>query len=111
MTTLTANEAGATYRVVRTRRDRRCEDGYATHPHRCQGTIRRGEQYVRAVMFANHDVYAYVDSRTFKPITRPMVTVLCFGCASGYNLTGDLVRAATTIPVRGTEQHTTQEDK
>lgn len=94
MSTLTARETGATYRVVRSRRDRHCEDGYATYPHTCQGVIRRGEQYVRAVMFPNHDVYSYIDRDTGRPLNRPIVTVLCFECASGYHLSGQLVAAA-----------------
>ena len=91
MSALTANEAGATYRVVRTRRDRFCGDGHASYPHQCIGTIPAGQQYIRAVQFANHDVYAYVDPHTFKPIKRPMVTALCFECAAQYHLTGLLV--------------------
>lgn len=90
MSALIAREVGATFRVVTTRRDRRCEDGYATYPHRCVGTIAAGQQYIRAVMFPNHDVYAYVELDG-RPSKRPMVRVLCFECASGYYRTGLLV--------------------
>ena len=38
-----------------------------------------------------HDVYAWVDRDTGQPLTRPMVTDICFDCASHYHLTSLLV--------------------
>lgn len=87
-TPLTAKEPGATYRVVRAAKDRYCGGRTATY---CPRTIKKGEQYVRAVQFKNHDVYSWVDRDTHQPLTRPMVTDLCFECASSYHTTGLLV--------------------
>ena len=98
MTAIKAREAGATYRVVRSNRERWCEDGHATYPYACVRKIQRGEQYVRAVMFPNHDVYSYVERGTGRPLNQPVVTVLCFECASGYHLTGLLVIDARRAP-------------
>lgn len=90
---LTAKEHGATFRVVRARRPHHCDDRHPFHPHVCSGTVKPGERYVRAVMFPDHDVYSYVD-KTGRPLRRPIVSTLCFGCASGYHTTGLLVIAA-----------------
>jgi hypothetical protein len=88
---LTAKEPGASYRVVRAAKVHWCGDMTATYPLPCPRTIKKGEQYVRAVMFKNHDVYAYVDRDTHRPLTRPIVTDLCFECAGQYHTTGLLV--------------------
>lgn len=88
---LTATEPGATFRVVRAAKDRRCEDGSSHYPMPCPRMIRKGEQYVRAVQFKNHDVYSWIDPQTRRPLTRPMVTVMCFQCAEQYHTTGLLV--------------------
>ncbi|MDR7253754.1 hypothetical protein J2X46_002744 [Nocardioides sp. BE266] len=91
---LKAKEPGATYRIVRAAKERWCGDRTATYPAPCPRKIEKGEQYVRAVMFKNHDVYAYVDRDTHQPLTRPMVTDLCFACAEQYYTTQMLVIAA-----------------
>lgn len=91
MSALTATEVGATYRVVRAAKDRRCGDGRAEYPLPCPRVIRKGDQYVRAVQFKNHDVYAWVDRDTHQPLTRPMVTDICFECADHYHTTSLLV--------------------
>lgn len=91
MSGLTAKEPGATFRVVRAAKDWYCGDGSATYPLPCPRTIKKGERYVRAVQFKNHDVYAWVDRNTYKPLTRPMVTAMCFECAGQYHTTGLLV--------------------
>lgn len=70
------------------------------YPNRCQDTIALGEQYVRAVMFPSHDVYSYVDRETGRPLNRPIVTTLCFECASGYHLTRLLVIDARRAETR-----------
>jgi hypothetical protein len=88
---LAAREPGATYRVVRASKDRRCSDGTASYPMPCPRMIRKGEQYVRAVQFKNHDVYSWIDPVTRKPLTRSMVTDMCFQCAEQYHTTGLLV--------------------
>lgn len=90
VTALTSKGPGETYRVVTSRRERRCDDGNAAYPAFCRRTIAKGERYIRAVMFPNHDVYSYVDE-TGKPLRRPIVTALCFGCAAGYYRSGLLV--------------------
>ena len=110
---LTATEPGATYAVVRSARVRWCGDGHAKYPRPCPRTIRKGEQYVRCVMFKNHDVYAYVDPVTYRPLTRPMVTDMCFECAGQYHTTSLLVidaeRAATRAEVA--ERRETEPDQ
>lgn len=90
---LSAKGPGETFRVVTSGRERRCEDQYATYPNFCRRTIAKGEQYIRAVMFPNHDMYSYVDE-VGNPLRRPIVQVLCFGCAAGYHVSGMLVIAA-----------------
>jgi len=100
---LTATEPGATFRVVRAAKDRRCGDGTANCPLPCLRTIRKGEQYIRAVQFKNHDVYSWINPHTREPLTRPMVTDMCFECASQYHTSGLLVidaerRAARVSP-------------
>ena len=87
MSTLTAKEPGATYRVVTARKEHYCADRYATY---CPKWIKPGDKYVRAVMFPSHDVYAYVDE-TGGPLRSPVVNALCFECASAYHITGLLV--------------------
>lgn len=74
-----------------TKADRWCDDRHSEYPTPCPRVIKRGEQYVRAVMFKNHDVYSWVDRDTHRPLTRPMVTNMCFACASQYHTTGLLV--------------------
>jgi len=91
---LTAKEVGATYRVVRAAMNRWCDDMSATYPRPCTRTIRKGERYVRAVQFKNHDTYSWIDRATYRPLTRPMVTNMCFGCAAQYHTTGLLVITA-----------------
>jgi hypothetical protein len=91
---LTTKEPGATYSVVRATKDRRCGDGNAEYPRPCPRVIRKGQQYVRAVQFKNHDVYSWIDRDTHQPLTRPMVTDLCFECADQYHVTSLLVIAA-----------------
>lgn len=55
------------------RRVRYCQDKRSG----CIHQIERGDQYVRAVMFPNHDVSGY---------DRPVVMVICLPCASGSEL-------------------------
>lgn len=84
---MSAREHGATYRVVTARKEHYCADRYAIY---CPGWIKPGDRYVRAVQFPNHDVYGYVDE-LHRPLRRPIVTALCFECASGYHTTALLV--------------------
>ena len=104
---LTATETGATYSVVRAAKERRCGDGGSSYPRPCPRVIRKGEQYVRAVQFKNHDTYSWIDRDTRQPLTRPMVTDLCFDCASQYHTTSLLVidaeRATTSHHPRNDE--------
>jgi hypothetical protein len=42
-------------------------------------------------MFPNHDIYAYIDVATGRPLDKPIVHRLCLSCASSYDDTGALV--------------------
>lgn len=64
----------------------------------CRRVILPGEQYVRSVMFANHDIYSYVDPVTHRPIRRPMVHEICVTCAARYDDIGSLIDPPDTPP-------------
>jgi hypothetical protein len=81
---------GASHRRVRARKQYRCDDG-SRYPAPCLVTIRPGDEYVRSVMFPNHDIYAYIDVATGRPLDKPIVHRLCLSCASSYDDTGALV--------------------
>lgn len=72
--------------VLRTARKRRWCSARDDYPSPCPRTIEPGTQYVRSVMFPNHDASGY---------DKPVVHDTCLSCAGNYLYLDDLAEVAT----------------
>lgn len=77
--TKTVNDGGMTASLVTARKRRHCR----IRDRACLGEVKPGDQYVRAVMFPNHDAYGYTHGH-------PVVSTYCLPCASNYTPTDQL---------------------
>lgn len=77
---------------VRTARRERWCTARDDYPHPCPGRIRVGEEYVRSVMFPNHDASGY---------DVPVVHDTCRECAQNYVYLVDLDVSFARVVTKG----------